>query len=125
MKTLFKCIIIIITLTIVSCIAIVTFDSRDYFKDYFKIKQEKMLLATEAETDSLVNVIEMYSIQNDSLQYVINKYAEILDIKETQIKTFYVTKQDLIKSNTNLTNVISHQNNMINNLKFQIKLANK
>ena len=96
--------ILLIVISIVSLTTIVVFDSRQYFKEYFPDKRNKLNLRSEKSVDSLLTVINVNNKKIDSLNIM---------IKSEKDKSKY---NDSLNRKTiiNLQNAINHQNQIIN-----------
>lgn len=99
-----------VILTVLILGSLTVYDSREYFKEYFEVKRDKLNLRNEASVDSLQLFIVDQNVYIDSLEIKLNSvnemmYTNKIILKETQ------------KSVNNLQNVIKHQNQMITNLK--------
>ena len=96
--------ILLIVISIVGLTTIVVFDSRQYFKEYFTDKRNKLNLRSEKSVDSLLTVIIVNNKTIDSLNIM---------IKSEKDKSKY---NDSLNRKTiiNLQNAINHQNQIIN-----------
>lgn len=99
--------LVVLIVGMLACCVWITYDSRDYFKDYFEVKRQKLDLRSESSVDSLKTIIFTNQKQIDSLSVEVVKYKEL---GENDIINY---KQQI----KNLQNVINHQNQMIDNLK--------
>lgn len=110
MKKYIGLILIIIVCALLVAGSVFVFDSRDYFKEYFEAKRQKLNLMDEASVDSLRQVITTKTIMIDSLTSVVASKDETLD-------TYRNTIKEKETSITNLNNVIKHQNKIIDGLR--------
>ncbi len=67
MKNPFAWAILLVSVVFTIALAIVAFDSRDFVKTFFDVQTHKLNLRTEKSVDSLVNVISLKTLENDSL----------------------------------------------------------
>lgn len=105
---------IILIIGIVSCCAWITYDSKEYFEEYFEVKRQKLDLRSESSVDSLKTVITVNIKQIDSLTVEVAKQKEIENNSATNFKQQLDSKNKQIK---NLQSIITHQNQMIDNFK--------
>lgn len=99
--------ILLVVVVILGLSSLVIFDSRDYFKQYFKNQRDKIELASQASIDSLKTAIVARDKKIDSLLVIVNANVAKTDFQSE-------TLQQLKAENKNLVNVIKHQNQMIN-----------
>lgn len=105
-------IVIIFSLFLVGVATTIFMDNRDYFKDYFQSKRDKLNLMNEASVDSLVNIINDNQTLLDSI-----KNTLILE-KELSQKSIEIIQKELKftrEKNQILQSTIEHQNNIIKN----------
>lgn len=106
--------ILAIVVALIAMGSFVVYDSRDYFKDLFDAERRKLNLRSEASVDSLQTVITRQRLMIDSLQIVVSKSGELSNEKEQLYKKQIASQQKTI---SNLQNVISHQNTIIDDLR--------
>lgn len=106
--------IVAVVIAVIALGSWVVYDSRDYFKDLFETKRQKLNLRSEQSVDSLVNVITEKTIYIDSLETVLSSTGELSSKKEQIYEQKFKDQQQTI---TNLRNVIEHQNRMLDELR--------
>lgn len=109
MKKAFTWAIILFTIGMIGLAGFLVYDSRDYFQDYFEIKQKKLLLQTEQATDSLINVIDVRESMIDSLKMKELRYNDTINMKQQELN-------QILESNRSLKRAVTHQGTMIKRL---------
>jgi len=64
--------ILLFVIVVLALVAIITIDSRQYFKEYFETERQKLNLRSEQSVDSLLNEININKGKLDSVQIMYN-----------------------------------------------------
>lgn len=116
MKRMLSWAMLLIAIGLSASAGIVTYEGREYLGAYFEAKQSKLVLADEASVDSMLTVIDSVTYELDSVRdinIIVFSRVDSLTVKCDSITKLNATLRQV---NINLTNIVKHQNYMLDKL---------
>lgn len=110
MKKILKIAILMVSICICIVIVFLTVKNYDYITNYFKIKQQKLELASEEKVTEMLNTIEFQKAYTDSIVSVSTQRIDSLIQVTNELR---VENALLLERNKNLNYMINNLNKII------------